>query len=111
MSRTTGTSRRRYPFRFYILSLILSGIPLGLAVLFWLFALVVALAHSGWLVFYGSVVFLYVLSAIMLPCGAAGIVLAIIAFLRHEVRFRCGLGFIAAFLTIALGALLASQTF
>jgi len=108
----SGKERKgQHPFRFYILSLICSGIPLGLAVLFWLFALVVALAHSGWLVFYGSVVFLYVLSAIMIPCGAAAAVFAIVAFFRGEARFRCGVGVIAAFLTIALGALLASQTF
>ena len=111
MSKTKSARKGRCPFRFYILSLILSGIPLGLAVLFWLFALAVSLAQSGWLVFYGSVVFLYVLSAIMLPCGTAAAILSVIAFWRREIRFRCGLGLIAAFLTIALGALLASQTF
>ena len=96
-------------WRGYAVSLVFAGVPLGLAVLFWLFALVVAIIKEGWLVFYGSVIFLYILSAIMMPCGIVAAICSLFAFRRRENRFRCTISLIGSFLTIALGALLATQ--
>ena len=109
--RQKNDKKKGFPLRFYAVSLILAGIPLGLAVLFWLFALVVALVKAGWLVFYGSTIFLYALSVMMLPCGLAAVIHSLLAFRRQENHFRCTISIIAAFLTVALGALLASQMF